>query len=301
MNRLRRCELSTPGSNPKMMEKAAASGADLVFLDLEDAVAPNEKVAARPKVIAALIGLDWGSKTRAVRINSLETEYAYQDIIDVVEAAGDHLDTIIIPKVKSAREVWWVDVLLTQIETRLRRTKRIALEVLIEEVQAMIEVEAIARSSSRLEALIFGPGDYSASQGVRNKTIGGDAGGYPGDIWHYAKNKIVIAARAAGIDAVDGPFGGFKDPDGYRTECARSSALGFVGKWAIHPSQIDLANDAFSPPADEVKQARILCDAYAKAEADGLGAVAVDGVMVDAASVRILRNTIEKADLVDRK
>lgn len=297
MMRLRRSELSTPGSNVKMMEKAATSAADLVFLDLEDAVAPSEKVGARAKVVAALNGLDWGTKTTAVRINNLTTEYAYRDIIDVVEGAGDHLDTIIIPKVTSARDVWWVDVLLTQIETRLGRTKRIALEVLIEEVEAMIDVEEIARSSPRLEALIFGPGDYSASQGVNTKAIGGDTG-YPGDIWHYARNKIVIAARAAKIEAVDGPFAAFKDPDGYRRECARSSALGFIGKWAIHPSQIELANEAFAPSADEVNRARVLAQAYAEAEAKGLGAVAVDGDMVDAASVRILRNTLTKADLI---
>jgi citrate lyase subunit beta/citryl-CoA lyase len=295
--RLRRSELSTPGSNVKMMEKAASSAADLVFLDLEDAVAPSEKVPARAKIVAALTGLDWGAKTTAVRINNLTTEYAYHDIIDVVEGAGDHLDTIIIPKVTSAKDVWWVDVLLTQIETRLQRTKRIALEVLIEEVEAMINVEEIARSSPRLEALIFGPGDYSASQGVNTKAIGGDSG-YPGDIWHYARNKIVIAARAAKIEAVDGPFAAFSDPDGYRRECSRSAALGFIGKWAIHPSQIDLANEAFSPSADDVTRARALSEVYTKAEAEGLGAVAVNGDMVGAASVRILRNIIDKADLI---
>ncbi len=296
--RLRRCELSTPGSSEKMMAKAAASAADLVFLDLEDAVAPTEKVAARGKIIHALQNLDWGTKTRAVRINSLDTEYAYQDIIEVVEAAGDSLDMIIVPKVKSARDVWWVDCLLTQIETRLRRARPIGLEVLIEEVEAMINVEEIAKASPRLEALIFGPGDYSASQGVNTKAVGGTSGLYPGDVWHYARNKIVIAARAAGIDAVDGPFAMFKDPDGYRSECDRSSILGFVGKWAIHPSQIEIANTAYTPSTDEVAQARTLSAAYAEAEAKGLGAVAVEGDMVDAASVRILRNTIRKAELI---
>src|SRR2546429_3422836 len=179
MMRLRRSELSTPASNERMIEKAAASSADLVFLDLEDSVAPNEKVAARAKAVQALKTLDWGKKTRAVRINDLETEYAYQDIISIVEEAGKYLDIIIIPKVKTARDVWWVDVLLTQIEKRLQRTKRIGLEVLIEEVEAMIHVEEIARSSPRLEALIFGPGDYSASQGVDAKYIGNDLATYP--------------------------------------------------------------------------------------------------------------------------
>lgn len=295
--RLRRSELSTPGSSEKMMAKAAASNADLVFLDLEDSVAPNEKAAARAKVVDALNTHDWGNKTRAVRINNLETEYAYLDIIEVVEGAGDNLDMIIIPKVKSAKDVWWVDVLLTQMETRLGRTKKIALEVLIEEVEAMINAEEIALSSPRLEALIFGPGDYSASQGVDTRAIGtGD--GYPGDIWHYARNKVIIAARAAGIEMVDGPYAGIKNPDGYREECKRSRILGASGKWAIHPSQIDIANEEYSPSQESVDRARKLAEAYAQAEAEGLGAVAVDGDMVDAASIRILQNTIRKADLI---
>ena len=296
--RLRRSELSTPGSSEKMMAKAAASPADFVFLDLEDAVAPAEKVPARARVVTALTTLDWGTKTRAVRINNLETEYAYEDIIHVVEAAGDHLDVIIIPKVKSAEDVRWVDTLLTQIETRLRRTKRIGLEVLIEEVEAMINAEEIARSTPRLEALIFGPGDYSASQGVRVDSVGGVSKDYPGDVWHYARNKVVIAARAAGIDAVDGPFADFRDAEGYRRECLRASVLGFVGKWAIHPSQVEIANEVFSPTERQVERARKMIAAMEEAEANGLGAVAVDGVMVDAASARLMRNVTAKADLI---
>lgn len=296
--RLRRSELSTPASNERMMEKAAASNADLVFLDLEDSVAPNEKVEARAKVIKALITLDWGKKIRAVRINDLETEYAYQDIISIVEEAGDYLDVIIIPKVKSAQHVWWVDVLLSQIEKRLQRTRRIGLEVLIEEVAAMINVEEIARSSPRLETLIFGQFDYAASQGVDSKVIGGDLDIYPGDLWHYARNKIVIAARAAGIDAVDGPYIDFKNPDGYRRECIRSNTLGFVGKWAIHPGQIDIANQVFSPAQEEVDRARKLDAIYTEARAQGLGAVAFEGKMIDVAVIRNARNIIQKADLI---
>jgi citrate lyase subunit beta/citryl-CoA lyase len=295
--RLRRCELSTPGSNEKMIAKAAASEADLVFLDLEDSVAPKEKAAARGKVVHALRTLDWGRKTRAVRINNLETHYAHQDIIEVVEGAREHLDLIIVPKVKSARDVWWVDVLLTQLETRLQLPKRIALEALIEEVEAMINAEEIARASPRLEALIFGPGDYSASQGVDVKGIGGSSD-YPGDVWHYARNKVIIAARAAGIEMVDGPFAAFNDPDGYRRECHRARILGATGKWAIHPSQIAIANEVYSPPREQVERARKLAAAYAEAEAAGLGAVNVEGVMVDAASVRILQNTLRKAELI---
>jgi len=296
--RLRRSELSTPASNERMIEKASASNADLVFLDLEDSVAPNEKVGARAKAIKGLTTLDWGKKTRAVRINDLETEYAYQDIISIVEEAGEHLDILIIPKVKSARDVWWVDVLLSQIEKRLKRPQRIGLEVLIEEVEAMIHVEEIARSSSRLEAIIFGPFDYAASQGVDSKVIGGDLDTYPGDLWHYARNKIVIAARAAGVDAVDGPYIDFKNPDGYRRECVRSHTLGFVGKWAIHPTQIDIANHVFSPSQEEVDRARKLDAFYTEAQTRGLGAVAFEGKMIDVAIIRNARNIIQKADLI---
>jgi len=296
--RLRRSELSTPASNERMIEKASASNADLVFLDLEDSVAPNEKVGARAKAIKGLTTLDWGKKTRAVRINDLETEYAYQDIISIVEEAGEHLEILIIPKVKSARDVWWVDVLLSQIEKRLKRPQRIGLEVLIEEVEAMIHVEEIARSSSRLEAIIFGPFDYAASQGVDSKVIGGDLDTYPGDLWHYARNKIVIAARAAGVDAVDGPYIDFKNPDGYRRECVRSHTLGFVGKWAIHPTQIDIANHVFSPSQEEVDRARKLDAFYTEAQTRGLGAVAFEGKMIDVAIIRNARNIIQKADLI---
>jgi citrate lyase subunit beta/citryl-CoA lyase len=297
--RLRRCELSTPGSNEKMIEKALGSNADVVFLDLEDAVAPNQKVEARGKVIKALNTLDWGKKTRAFRMNNLETEYAYQDVIEVAEQAGEKLDVIIIPKVKAARDIFWVDTLLTQIETRLKRRRKIALECLIEEVEALINVEEIAKSSKRLEAIIFGPGDFSASQGVRmGKSIGGTITTYPGDIWHYARSKIVVAARAAGIEAIDGPYADFRHPEGYREEAIRSSTMGFAGKWAIHPSQIEIANEIYSPTKEEVDRARQLEAAYAKAEAEGLGAVTFDGVMIDAASVRIIRNVIDKANLI---
>lgn len=296
--RLRRSELSTPASNERMIEKAVASNADLVFLDLEDSVSPSEKVPSRAKAIKALKTLNWGKKTRAVRINDLETEYAYQDIISVFEEAGEHLDILVVPKVKSAKDVWWVDVLLSQIEKRLRRTKPIGIEVLIEEVEAMLNVEEIARSSPRLEAIIFGPADYSASQGMDSKVIEGQLDTYPGDPWYYARNKIVIAARAAGIDAVDGAFPDYKNIEGYSRECIHSKTLGFVGKWAIHPSQIDVANRVYSPTQEEVAYARKLDAAYQEALANGLGAVAIDGKMIDVAVVRSLRNVIRKADLI---
>ena len=295
--RLRRSELSTPGSSEKMLAKAASSDADLVFCDLEDSVAPTEKEAARAKIVHALVNHDWRPGTRAVRINDLETRYAYGDIIDVVTGAREALDVIIVPKVKAARDVWWVDVLLTQLEETLGLDRRIGIEVLIEEVEAMINVEEIAVASPRLEALIFGPGDYSASQGVRTKAIGG-ADAYPGDVWHYARNKIVIAARAAKIDAVDGPFAAFNDPDGYTRQANMAHTLGFCGKWAIHPSQIALANAEFAPEPDEVAHARKVVAAYDEAVAAGRGAATVDGQMVDVASVRLLRNTLNRADLI---
>src|ERR1044071_7151033 len=289
--------LATPGSNEKMMVKAAASAADLVFLDLEDSVAPQEKAAARGKIIQGLRTLDWRGKTRALRINNLETPHAHQDLIEVVTAAGEYLDLVIGPKVRSAREVWWVDVLLTQLEAHLRLDKKIALEAVIEEVEAMINVEEIARASPRLEAIVFGPGDYAASQGIDVENIGA-SGDYPGDVWHYARNKVAIAARAAGIDMVDGPYAAFNDQQGLRRECQRSRTLGAVGKWVIHPSQIEIVNEMFSPSPERVARARKLAAAYAQAEAAGLGAVSVDGVMVDAASVRMLQATLLKADLL---
>ncbi len=296
--RLRRSELSTPASNERMMQKAAASETDLVLLDLEDSVAPEEKAAARTKAIQALTTLDWGKKTRAVRINDLESEYAYQDIITVVEEAGERLDILIVPKVKSGKDVWWVDLLLTQIEKRLKRPKRIGLEVLIEEVEAMLHVEEIARASSRLEALIFGPADYSASQGMNSKVIEGSLADYPGDPWHYARNKIAIAARAAGIDAIDGAYPDFSNAEGYRRECTHSHILGFVGKWAIHPSQIAIANQIYAPSQEEVARARKLDAAYQEALDRGVGAIAVDGKMIDVAIIRSLRTTLQKADLL---
>jgi Citrate lyase beta subunit len=228
----------------------------------------------------------------------VETEWAFEDVIHIVEDAGDVLDIIIIPKVKRAEDVRWVDTLLRQIELKHRRERRIGLEVLIEEVEAMVNVEEIARSTPRLEALIFGPGDYSASQGVRVDAVGGISKDYPGDVWHYARNKVVIAAKAAGIEAVDGPFADFKDEEGYRRECMRAAVLGFTGKWAIHPSQVGIANEVFSPTERQVERARKMIAAYEEAERQGLGAVAVDGVMVDAASARLMKNVTVKADAI---
>ena len=295
--RLRRCQLSVPGSSEKMMAKAAASNVDYVFLDLEDAVAPSVKVPSRKNIIRALKELDWGKKTRCVRINDLTTEWAYEDIIEIVEEAGELVDIIMIPKIMSGKDIYWVDTLLTQMEKKLGLRKRIGIEVLIEEVEAMINVEEIVLSSPRLEAIIFGMGDYSASQGVDVTAIGGDTD-YPGDIWHYARNKIVIAARMGGVDAIDGPFANFKDAEGYRREAQRAETLGFTGKWAIHPAQIDIAQDVYSPSQAQVDNARRMAKAYREAEEQGLGAVALDGNLIDAASIRIMKNVMAKADMI---
>jgi citrate lyase subunit beta / citryl-CoA lyase len=295
--RLRRSELSTPASNEKMITKAAASDADLVFLDLEDSVAPAEKPAARDKAVRAFRDLDWGRKVRAIRVNGLETEWFYDDLTTVVAQAGDHIDVIIVPKVKSADDVTFTDRLLGMAEKRNGTGRRIGLEVLIEEVEGMVNVAAIAAASPRLEALIFGPGDYSASQGINHAA----ARAQYDDLWYYARNQVVIAARSAGIEAVDGPFGGFNDPDGYRRECRRSLALGFTGKWAIHPSQIALANEEFSPSPDEVATARRRADAYQQAVAAGNGAVGVDGTMIDAVVMRGVDALLERASLIGIK
>ena len=290
--RARRSQLSVPGSNDKMLQKAAASAADHVFCDLEDAVAPNAKVEARSKTCWALNNLDWGKKTRCVRINDVTTEWCHGDLIEVIEKAGNSVDTIMLTKPYTAADVIFVDRMLTQLEKKLRLQRRIGIEVLIEEVQALQNVEAISTCSDRVECLVFGMGDYSASQGI--DIFGAQ---YPGDIFHYARFRLTMAARAAGIDAVDGPFGDFKDDAGYRAEAQRARSLGMVGKWAIHPAQIAPALEVFSPTADAVANARRVEKAMREAMARGLGAVEIDGMMMDVAVLRLVRNVLDKADL----
>mgnify|MGYP005627023775 FL=1 len=296
--RLRRCQLSVPGSSEKMMEKSAGLDCDHVFLDLEDAVAPNVKSDARGMIVDALNKHDWKPKTLCVRINDVETEYCHDDIIEIVTGAGDKLDTIMLTKAKSAHDVMFVHMMLDQLEAKLGLKNRIGIECLIEEVEGMMNVEQIAACSDRLECLIFGMGDYSASQVMNIHNIGGDSASYPPDLWHYPRYKLTIACRANGLDPVDGPFADFRNPDFFRTECERGNVLGMAGKWAIHPSQVDIAQDAFSPSATAVSSARKQQKAYDQALEQGLGAIQVDGVMVDAASVRILQNIIDKADLI---
>ena len=296
--RLRRCQLAVPGSSEKMMTKSAGLECDYVFLDLEDAVAPNAKAEARRMVVDALNNLDWKPKTVAVRINDVETPHCHDDIIEVVTSAGDNLDTIILTKVKNSHHVLFVHYLLDQLEAKLGLSKRIGIECLIEEVEGMMNVEEIAACSDRIECLIFGMGDYSASQAMNLKNVGEDDSRYPPDLWHYPRYKLTIAARAHGIDPVDGPYANFRDEETFRTECERGAVLGMVGKWAIHPSQVETAQQVYSPDQEEVDNARKQMAAYDDALAQGLGAIQVDGVMVDAASVRILQNVIDKADLI---
>lgn len=294
--RARRCQLSVPGSSEKMMTKASGLDLDHVFLDLEDAVAPSAKPGARGMIVDALNGLDWQPRTVCVRINDVETEWCHDDIIEVVTGAGARLDTIMLTKAKSAADVMFVHLLLDQLEQKLKLENRIGIECLIEEVEGMMNVEEIAACSDRLECLIFGMGDYSASQRMQLGHVG-ETGTYPGDVWHYPRYKMTIACHANGIDPVDGPYANFRNAEGYTREAERSLVLGMVGKWAIHPSQVEIAQAVFSPDAEAVASARRQQDAYQQALSEGLGAISVDGVMVDAASIRIVQNLIDRADL----
>ena len=298
--RLRRSELSVPGSQEKMIAKSADCDADLVFLDLEDAVAPAHKERARENVIAGLNDFDWGRKLRAVRINSVDTVWAHDDVIDVVTRAGTRLDIIIIPKVKAPRDIWFVETLLDQLEKKLQLDHRIGLEALIEETEALARVEEIAAASPRLEALILGVGDLSASQGIRMGHVSDPSMRYPGDMWHYARNRMIVAARANGLDAIDGPFPNYRDAEGYRRDASWASTLGCAGKWCIHPSQIEIANDVFAPTEKEIELAKRMCDAYDAAQRSGEGAAGEGGVLVDAASVRIFEGVLERARLTGR-
>lgn len=296
---LRRSELAVPACSDNMFDKAAGCGADLVFLDLEDATPAAFKEESRGKAINALNDLDWGRTVRAVRINGLDTRWCHDDVIEVVTRAGRNLDTIIIPKARTARDVWWVDVLLTQLESKLNLDKRIRLEVLIEEVEGLANAEEIAAASDRLDALIFGVGDFSLSQGARVDTNFVPLGEYPGEFWAYARNKVIVAARIAGIDAIDAPYPDYRDLAGYERDARRASLLGYTGKWAIHPDQVPVANEVYAPTADEIARAEANVAAYREAEAKGRGAVGVNGVLVDAAHVKQAEQTLARAALIN--
>ena len=283
-----------------MIAKAVKSDADLVFLDLEDAVAAAAKPEARTNIIEALNNMDWGTIVRAVRVNSPDTQWAYEDIITMMEGAGENIDIFILPKIKAPRDVWFYETLVEELELKLGIKNHVGFEVIVEEAEALSRVEEIAGCSPRLEALILGVGDLSASLGVRLGQISDPDHPYPGDFWQYARNRMIAAARAHGLEPIDGPFADFKDPEAYRRQATWASAQGCVGKWAIHPSQIGIANDVFSPSEKEVALARKMCDAVKEAESSGAGAASSGGTMIDAATLRIFEGVLERARVTGR-
>ncbi|GMQ97114.1 MAG: CoA ester lyase [Gammaproteobacteria bacterium] len=314
-DRLHRSELAVPGSNPRMLEKAPAAGADMVFLDLEDAVAPDDKEQARKNIIHALNTYDWSHCSVSIRINGLDTHWCYRDVVDIVEQAGDKLDTILIPKVGDAADIYFVATLLDQIE-QAKGLNPVNIHILIETALGMANVEAIARSCpKRLEAMVFGVADYAASTQARTTQMGGANEDYAvlchaddngvrqrhwGDQWHFALSRMVVACRAYGLRPIDGPFGDIKDPDGYKSVARACAALGIEGKWCIHPSQIALANEVFTPPELEVARARRIIEEMDQAAKEGRGAVSLDGRLIDAASIRQAQALLAKVDQIKR-
>jgi malyl-CoA/(S)-citramalyl-CoA lyase len=311
--RLNRCELAVPGVRPELFEKAARSAADIIFLDVEDSVAPDDKPKARRNIVAALNEVDWGSKIVSVRVNGLDTHYMYRDVVDIVEGGGNRLDLLMFPKVGTAADVYALDMLVTQIEQAKGWTRRIGFEHIIETALGMANVDAIAAASKRNESLHFGVADYAASTKARTTSIGGPHPDYVvltdkdekgerqthwADMWHYPLSRMIVAARAYGLRAIDGPYGDFSDPDGFRAQARRSAVLGCEGKWAIHPSQVALANEVFSPGEAEVTKARRILAAMATAQKEGKGAVALDGKLIDIASIRQAQVLVQKAEQI---
>jgi citrate lyase subunit beta / citryl-CoA lyase len=292
--RLRRSCLAVPGSNPKMMERAATSEADQIFLDLEDAVAPNEKKGARAKVVDALNSNDYSGKTVVVRVNDATTRYMYDDIIELVRGAAAQLDCLMIPKVQNPGQLWFVENLLNQLEIDLELDQRLGLEVQIETGTGSVTMTEIAHVTDRIETLIFGPGDYAANMGVPQLDLGMIEPNYPGHQWHYIIAQIVNNARAVGADAIDGPYGDYGDPDGYRESCRRAALLGMDGKWCIHPSQIPIANEVFAPSKEQFDLAERMLAAYAEAIEQGRGAASLDGKMIDEASRKMAEKLVLK-------
>jgi citrate lyase beta subunit len=297
--RATRSLLAVPATKRKMVEKALASDADAVFLDLEDAVAPDDKAGARGDVISALIELDWRGRPKLFRANALDTPYFYRDLIEVVEAAGESLDTVMVPKANRPEDLHAVAVLLTQLELAMNLdVGRIKLEAQIESAEGLTNADAIARATPRLAVLHFGPGDFAASLRMPQTSIGtmdewDEA--YPGHRFHYAMQRIVVAARAAGVHVLDGPVADYGDEEGLRNSCLLARSLGFDGKWCIHPGQIPVVNETFSPTGEEVEWAEKVVAAYEEANVAGSGSISVDGQMVDAASIRMARNTLDLA------
>ena len=302
-----RCQLFGPGSRPSIFEKMAASDADVINLDLEDSVAPNDKAEARKNIIAATHDVDWGNKYLTVRINGLDTPYWYRDVVDLLENASDRLDQIMIPKVGCAADVYAVDALVTAIEAAKGRKKPISLEVIIETAAGIAHVEEIAASSQRLQAMSLGAADFAASMGMQTTGIGGtqenyymhrDGEKYWSDPWHWAQTAIVAACRTHGVLPVDGPFGDFSDDEGFRAQAKRSATLGMVGKWAIHPKQVALANEVFTPSDEAVTEAREILAAMEEAQATGAGAAVYKGRLVDIASVRQAEVIVRQAEMI---
>jgi malyl-CoA/(S)-citramalyl-CoA lyase len=308
--RLNRSELAVPGSQPQLFEKAAKGGADVIFLDLEDAVAPDDKSQARKNIIQAVGDIDWGRKVLSVRINGLDTHYMYRDVVDLLEQCSDRLDLIMIPKVGTASDVYAIDMLCTQIETAMGRKKRVGFELIIESALGMQNINEISAASKRNESLHFGVADYAASTKARTTSIGGANADYAvlteplgdglrethwGDMWHYAISRLVVAARANGLRPIDGPFGNFSDGDAFRAAGLRAAVLGCEGKWAIHPSQVPLANDVMSPSEADVARAKRIISAMADAAKAGKGAVSLEGRLIDYASIRQAEVLVQKA------
>ena len=295
--------LAVPATWRKMAEKALTSAADAVFLDLEDAVAPDSKAAARGDVVSALKELEWQGRLRLYRANALDTPYFYKDLIGVVEQAGGALDAVIVPKVNRPEDLHVVSTLLSQLELAMDLDRgKIKLEAQIESVEGLTNVDSIASATGRLEALHFGPGDFAASVSMPQTSIGvmdewDEA--YPGHRFHYAMQRIVVAARAAGLRVLDGPVADYGDEEGLRRSCLIARSLGFDGKWCIHPAQIAIVNEAFSPTDKEVDWAKKVVAAYDEASAEGSGSVSVEGQMVDAASIKLARNTLGKVPKKD--
>src|SRR5918998_2796821 len=294
-----RSVLAVPASNLEMAGKALASAADSVFLDLEDAVAPDQKAEARPKVIHALEELDWRGRPTLYRVNALDTPYFYRDLVEVVEEAGDRLDAVMIPKVQRPEDLHAASTLLFQLETATGlEVGKVKIEGQIESAEGLVNVDGIAGATDRLEALHFGPGDFAATLRMPLKNIGAmDEWDevYPGHRFHYAMQRIVVAARARGLRAVDGPLADYRDEEGLRESCLIARSLGFDGKWCIHPAQIETVNEVFSPTEREVEWAKKVVAAYEEASAAGSGAISVDGQMIDAASIKMARNTLNLA------
>lgn len=303
-----RCQLFGPGSRPAIFEKMATSAADVINLDLEDSVAPDDKPEARKNIIQSIGDIDWGNKHLSVRINGLDTPYWYRDVVDLLENASERLDQIMIPKVGCAADVYAVDALVTAIETSQGRTKKIAFEVIIESAAGIAHVEDIAASSPRLQAMSLGAADFAASMGMQTTGIGGTQENYYmlhngahhwSDPWHWAQAAIVAACRTHGVLPVDGPFGDFSDDEGYRAQARRSATLGMVGKWAIHPKQIGLANEVFTPSEAQVSEAREILAAMEDAKASGAGATVYKGRLVDIASIKQAEVIVSQYEMIN--